>query len=157
MGPKSGIYSSSSLGPLNQRWVKNAGALILVLSSTTYERNGKAAVTHSFDTGLAVSHMLLQASNRGIPVHPMEVFDYDKARKDLVIKKGSTREAIIAVGEEAPEGRGSQKLAERDKRVSNRKNISEFAFEGHLPSTIKAHVKKKEASPSRARGARQNT
>src|SRR6478672_1646731 len=37
------------LGPGNQAWCKHAGALVVVVSKTTRDRDGGPARTHSFD------------------------------------------------------------------------------------------------------------
>jgi nitroreductase len=137
-GTKEWDTLNSIISPRNQQWVKNAGALVLVLSSTSYERNGKPAPTHSFDAGLAVSNFLLQASNNGLAAHPMEMHDYDKARKVLSIGKEYTIEAMIAVGEESTQS--SNEYGTRDLQVSDRKPLSEIVFEGSLPGV--KHAKK---------------
>lgn len=135
------------ISSFNQAWAKNAGALILIISRHNYERTDKLAATHSLDTGIAVSNMLLQASNSGIVAHPMEIFNYEKAQRDCAISKNYTVEVMIAVGEEASEEGGNKELAERDERVTHRKPVSEFAFEGHLPKHMKARVEKKSKAP----------
>ena len=37
----------------NKMWVKDASALIVVLSNTCFDYNGKPSITHSFDAGAA--------------------------------------------------------------------------------------------------------
>jgi nitroreductase len=48
------------LGPNNQRWCKNATALIVVVSKTTFDFNNKPARTHSYDTGAAWGYFARQ-------------------------------------------------------------------------------------------------
>ncbi len=69
--------------PFNQDWAKKAAALVVVVSATNFEFNGKTARTHSFDAGAAWENIALQGWAMGLVVHGMEGFDYDRARKDL--------------------------------------------------------------------------
>jgi nitroreductase len=116
-----------------QRWVKNAGAIVLVLSNKIYEKKMKPALTHSFDTGMAVAHLLLQASNNGLVAHPMELHEEDKARAAFQVPHNFALEAIIAIGEEAKEGDAIKEFVERDAIVSQRKPVAEFTYEGDFP------------------------
>ena len=93
----------------NQSWAKNAGALVLFISKTTMDMNGDPSVTHSFDTGAAWENLALQGWLKGLVVHGMQGFDYDRARTALNIPEGFRVEAMAAVGKpadisELPEG-----------------------------------------------------
>lgn len=117
------------LVPFNQQWVKNAGALILVISHNKFEHNGQPSVTHSFDTGAAWQNLALQASMNGLIAHGMSGFDYDKARKVFGLSSDYTVEAMIAIGkpgkvEDLPEE------MRKGETPSGRKPIEEFVFEG---------------------------
>ena len=94
---------------VNQAWARNAAALLLFISKTTFDHNGKPSITHSFDAGAAWENLALQGFNKGYVVHGMEGFDYEKARRELKIPEGFRVEAMAAVGlpgrkEELPEG-----------------------------------------------------
>lgn len=67
----------------NRRWARDAGALLVFLSRTTFERNGHPSRTHSFDTGAAWENFALQGTLLGYAVHGMEGFDYERARAVL--------------------------------------------------------------------------
>ncbi len=82
----------------NQRWAGNAAALLLFISKTTFDHNGKPARTHSFDTGTAWENLALQASMRGYVAHGMQGFDYNRAKTTLQIPDEYQVEAMIAVG-----------------------------------------------------------
>jgi nitroreductase len=115
--------------PFNQSWTKNASALVVVVSRTTFEWNNQPAVTHSFDTGAACQNLALQASAKGLVVHGMSGFDYDRARKDLHIPDTFTVDAMFAIGKPAP----AESLPEDLRKMetpSPRKPVAELAFEG---------------------------
>lgn len=115
----------------NQQWAQGAAALVVVISRTTFERNGKPARTHSFDTGAAWMSLALEATRRGLVAHAMQGFDYDRAREALGVGEEFSVEAMVAIGrpgqiEDLPEGM-------RDKEIpSGRRPLSEIVFEGTL-------------------------
>jgi nitroreductase len=94
----------------NQAWASNAAALLLFVSKTTFDRNGKPARTHSFDAGSAWENLALQASLRGIVAHGMQGFDYDRARTALDIPDEYQVEAMVAVGRPGPRESLPEKL-----------------------------------------------
>jgi nitroreductase len=82
----------------NQSWANKAAALLLFISKTTFDHNGKPARTHSFDTGAAWENLALQGTMRGYVVHGMQGFDYDRAKMSLEIPDEYQVEAMVAVG-----------------------------------------------------------
>ena len=120
-----------SLIEANQRWVKNAGALIAVASRIEFEHNDQPAPTHSFDAGAAWMSMALQAQEMGLVSHGMRGFDMGKAREALAVPELYDLPAIIAVGypgdiEELPESLRAREAP------SDRKKHKEIAFEGRF-------------------------
>jgi nitroreductase len=82
----------------NKGWAKNAAALVLFISKTTFDHNGKPSATHSYDTGAAWENFALQGMLKGLVVHGMQGFDYDRARQTLQIPNEFAVEAMAAVG-----------------------------------------------------------
>lgn len=115
--------------PFNQEWAKNAAVLMVIISHTIFEYNGKPSRTHSFDTGSAWQSLALQASTMGLIAHGMEGFDYDKARIDLSIPDEYTIEAMVAVGRPGKLDVLSPEM-QKDEVPSSRKKVEEFIFEG---------------------------
>jgi len=96
------------LADSNKTWCKNAAALLVMISKTTFDHSGKPSRTHSYDTGAAWENLALQGNLRGYVVHGMQGFDYDRARTALNIPDDFQVEAMAAVGlpgraEELPE------------------------------------------------------
>jgi len=117
----------------NKVWAKNAGALIVVVSKRTFDYNEKPARTHSYDTGAAWENLALQGSLKGLVVHGMEGFDYDKSKSVLNVPDLFQVEAMIAVGipgkkEDLPENLRAREFP------SPRKTISEIVMEGRFKS-----------------------
>jgi len=113
----------------NQTWAQHAGALIVVISRDTFEKNGKPSRTSSFDTGSAWENLALQATAMHLVAHAMEGMQYDQARKELNVPEGYTVECMIAVGEPASQDILSEKLQEREE-PSGRKDTHEIISEG---------------------------
>jgi nitroreductase len=131
------------LVPFNQSWACNAGVLILVISSTLFERNKKKSKTHAFDAGAAWQNLALQGSSMGLVVHAMEGFNYEMARKKLNIPDTYDIHAIIAVGKPG-KLEVLPKDMQEDEKPSQRKPINEIAYKGKFPQAAKK-VKKKRA------------
>lgn len=112
----------------NQAWVNNAGALVLILSKTTFDYNGKPTKTHAFDTGAAWGSFALQGSANGLVIHGMQGFDYDRAKTELKIPDSYDIQAMAAVGKPGNPASLPQKL--RDMEIpSTRKSLSEIAVQ----------------------------
>ena len=122
----------SLLVEFNQSWAKNAAALIVFVSKTTFDHNGEPAITHSFDTGAAWENLALQGTLKGLVVHGMQGFDYEKARTALNIPEGFNVEAMAVVGKPGPKEDLPERLQERE-TPSDRRKITETAFEGPYP------------------------
>ncbi len=113
----------------NRAWAKDAAALVLFASKETLDYNGRPYPTHSFDTGAAWENLALQGAMKGLVVHGMQGFDYERARAALGIPEGFRVEAMAAVGRP---GRAEQ-LPEplRGREVpSDRKPLAETVCEG---------------------------
>ena len=86
------------LVPTNKVWARNAAALLLIVSKTTFDHNGKPSVTHSFDAGAAWENLALQGYGMGYVVHGMQGFDYERAKSALNIPDAFRVEAMVAIG-----------------------------------------------------------
>ena len=118
------------LGDFNKAWCKKAAALGVIISHDLFEHNNKPAVTHSLDTGAAWISLALEGARRGLVVHGMQGFDYEKARKVLNIPKEYTVEAMFAIGKLADASTLPKEIAEGEV-PSQRKKVEEFTnFEG---------------------------
>lgn len=116
----------------NKSWAVRAAALIVVLSRTTFARNGNPSATHSYDTGAAWQSLALQGSRMGLAVHGMAGFDHNRARDKLKVPDGYQVEAMVAVGK--PGRLEDLTDSERERESpSARASVAEFAFEGSFP------------------------
>jgi nitroreductase len=117
------------LVPSNQEWTIKASCLVLILSRKHSEQGHKSFRTHSFDTGAAWMSLALEGFRRGLVVHGMSGFDYDKARQTLRIPEEFEIEAMIAIGKKAPKESLPAPLQAKE-IPSQRKNLEEIMQEG---------------------------
>ena len=113
----------------NQDWAKNASVLLVIISKNTFDYNGKPARTHSYDTGAAWMALALEGTHRGLAIHGMEGFDYDKAKNNLGIPEGYTVEAMAAIGRRGPKGLLSEKW-QKSEEPGPRRPLEEIIMKG---------------------------
>ena len=120
------------IGEWNQGWCKNAALLVIIVSKKTLDMNGNPARTHSFDAGAAWENLALEGSQRGLVVHGMEGFDYDKAKKLLELTDEYNIEAMVAVGKPGKNDSLPEQYRKADEEFSDRKPLADIVFEGRM-------------------------
>jgi nitroreductase len=113
----------------NKVWASKAAALLVFVSKTTFDHNGKPARTHSFDAGAAWENLALQASLRGLVAHGMQGFDYERAREELGIPDEYQVEAMVAVGRPGPRDALPEKL-QAVESPNERRPLAQMVCEG---------------------------
>ena len=73
---------------------------------------------------------LIQGTNNGLVVHPMEGFDYTQAQTKLKIPSNYQVEAMIAIGKIASEKTLPPDLLKKE-IISQRRPLSEVVYEGY--------------------------
>lgn len=113
----------------NKEWCAKAAVLGLIFSCLTFEKNNKPCRTHALDTGAAWENMCLEGTSRGLVVHGMEGFDYQKA-KELIPSEHEVH-AMFAIGKIGTKEKLPPELQKRE-IPSQRKRINEFVFKGKV-------------------------
>ena len=107
----------------NQEWAADAGALVVILSKTTFDHNGAPVASHSFDAGAAWENFALEGSRRGLAVHAMGGFDHEAAADRFDLDEEYDVEVMVAVGiHDDSDG--------ADEHPNDRKPLDEVVFEG---------------------------
>lgn len=117
------------LASTNKVWAKNAAALLLIISKTTFEHNGKPSVTHSFDAGAAWENLALQGFKMGYVVHGMQGFDYERARSVMEIPDDFRVEAMVALGRPGEKESLPEELRARE-LPNERRSLDQTVCEG---------------------------
>jgi len=113
----------------NQVWCRNAAVLLLFISRKTNEQTGRALITRSYDTGAAWENLALQGTLKGLVVHGMAGFDYERAKTTLNIPDDFQVEAMAAVGRPGPITVLPEDFQARES-PNTRRPITELVFEG---------------------------
>lgn len=113
----------------NRIWAVRAAVLVVVVSKTTFDFNGKPARTHSFDAGAAWENLALQGSLMRLVTHGMQGFDYDRAKEALRVPDEYQVEAMIAIGKPGRKEDLPEQLQQRE-FPSGRKELVEIIGEG---------------------------
>jgi nitroreductase len=125
----------SLLAEPNKVWCKNAAVLIVIASKTTFNHNGKPSRTHAYDTGAAWGMLALEGANRGLVVHGMQGFDYNRAKLELEIPDGFEVRAMAAVGILANPEILDEKSRQNEK-PSSRKELSMISAQGKFTDEL---------------------
>lgn len=113
----------------NKSWAKNAAVLVLIISRKTFEYNNKPSRTHSFDAGAAWENLALEGTRRGLVVHAMQGFDYDKAREVASVPEDHEVEAMVAIGKPGKREDLPEKLRQNE-FPNQRKPLRQIIREG---------------------------
>lgn len=121
------------LNPFNQSWAKQAGALLVLVSSETMLPPGAdkrvPSHSHSFDAGAAWGYLALQAARSGWAAHAMVGFDMARAATELHVPAGYRVEAAIAIGRKGDASLLPEAMAARE-MPNGREHLSVIAMEG---------------------------
>jgi nitroreductase len=113
----------------NKTWAKRAAVLVVMVSKTTFDYNGEPSQTHSFDTGAAWQNLTLEGARRGLVVHGIGGFDYERAAAVLSIPSDYAIEAMAAIGVRASPKALPGEMQEREE-PSDRKPLDDIITEG---------------------------
>ena len=112
----------------NKVWAVQAPMLMLVLGQKKYIRNKRENDWYAYDTGQAVAHLSIEATNQGLLMHQMGGFDKEKARILFEIPEGSEPLAVIALGYYGDINSLPEDLQQRERAPRQRKILDELAF-----------------------------
>lgn len=116
------------LNKSNQEWAKNAYALIISMARTKFSYNGKFNRYALYDTGMAISNLLLQALAMDIYVHQMGGFSVEKVKEYLNLNEDIEPIAVMAVGYLGDGLLITPELSKRDEKRRPRKSVNEYSF-----------------------------
>ena len=115
-----------SLKPGNA-WARAAGVLIVGLTKTTFDLDGRTNQHARHDLGLALAGIVSEAMARGLVTHAMAGFDPDAVRTAFDVPEGFDLVWITALGHHDPE-LDDPDLAERERRPRRRRALDDLVF-----------------------------
>ncbi len=111
------------LMPGNQPWAPRASVLIVAIADTTQEHTAPWAV---YDTGQAVAHLSVQATELGLAVHQMGGFDAAGVVERFGLAPELKPISAVAVGRLDPDADLPEPYFERERAPRERRPISEL-------------------------------
>jgi len=115
----------------NRAWCQRAALLSVILAHKVFQQTGKPNPVHIFDAGLAFENLALQGTTMGLVVHPMQGFDFEKARVTLSVPADFAVAAMFAVGRPGNPDELPAQLREREV-PSSRKPVRQIVSEGRF-------------------------
>ncbi|MGB1287603.1 MAG: nitroreductase family protein [Aggregatilineales bacterium] len=117
----------------NQEWAKEAPVLMLAVAQTQYERNNELHINRhaGHDTGMALAHMVIQATSLDIYAHMMGGFYPDTARDLYQIPATYEPMTMVAMGYYGDPAQLPDSRREQEGNTNReRKALSDMIFEG---------------------------
>ena len=117
----------------NREWAANAGAMILTVSRSHFEKNGKPNRVALHDLGQAAAHLALQAATLQLQVHQMAGVNLSLIRQEYGIPEGFEPQTAIAIGypdTSQPVTQHAQELSQRETGSRHRKSLDQQVFSG---------------------------
>ncbi len=120
------------LNPSNRRWADKAPVLIAVLAKRTLTRNGQENFHARHDVGLAVGHLLAQATSMGMGLHILGGFNATALRAAFAVPEELDVVSVLVLGFPGVPESLEPDLRERENTRSTRKPLSELVSYGRL-------------------------
>jgi nitroreductase len=98
------IYDDKQLKAMNDiffeqnKWVKNASLLVGVFSKQDFDCKIEDRDYYLFDTGIAVSFMMLRATEMGLVAHPTSYYNEIEAKRIMNIPQDMKLITILVIG-----------------------------------------------------------
>jgi nitroreductase len=116
----------------NRIWAENAYALIISMARLTFSHNGKPNRYAFYDTGMAVSNLLLQGLAMDVYVHQMGGFSVTMVKDYFKLPDEIEPVAMMAAGYLGEGDSLSPDLLKRDEKRRPRKSVNEYTYRNSL-------------------------
>lgn len=118
------------LDETNQVWAKTAPLLVLSLAQVVSTYKNRLNRLAFYETGMAVSNLLLQATYMGLHVHQMAGYDVERAKETLVVPTRYEPAAMMAIGYRGDPAQLPENVSAWEERERTRMEISKFLVSG---------------------------
>ena len=114
----------------NRVWASTAPLLVLSLAQVVSTYKNRPNRLAFYETGMAVSNLLIQATSMDLMVHQMAGYDHEKAKEVFVIPTRYEPTAMMAIGYKGDPSQLPEDVAAREKGERTRMEISKILFTG---------------------------
>lgn len=117
---------SAVMNDFNQSWAKEAPVLVLGLTKTTFDKNGRPNAHAEHDLGQAIAHLTFEATHNDLYVHQMAGIHPDKAYELYDIPEGYKPMTMFAIGYKGNAESLPDKLQKQEVGSRSRKPLDEI-------------------------------
>lgn len=114
----------------NQVWAKSAPLLVMPLAQVISTHKNRPNRLASYEVGMAVGNLLVQATAMGLVTHQMSGYDEERAKVELIIPTRYEPMSIIAIGYKGDPKQLPEEVAAREKKERTRDESSKFLVAG---------------------------
>lgn len=121
---------ASVMNDFNQSWAKDAPVLVLALTKTTFDLDGRDNPHAGHDLGQAIAHLTFEATRHDLYVHQMAGILPQKAREIYNISEDYKPMTMFAIGYKGHPESLNEKLKKQETSPRIRKDLDEILFDG---------------------------
>lgn len=116
------------LGEFNQKWVKTAPCLGVVLGKKHFTKKDKPNRHRFYDSGAFMAVSTLRATSLDLFVHQMAGFSPEKVTEKLKVPEEFEPLTMFVMGNIAPPEQLPEDLQKQEHKKSDRKDVDDFLF-----------------------------
>jgi nitroreductase len=121
---------ASVMNEFNQSWAMDAPVLVLALTKTTFDLDGRDNPHAGHDLGQAIAHLTFEATKNDLYVHQMAGISPEKARELYDISNDYNPMTMFAIGYKGQPESLDEKMQKQETSPRIRKDLNEILFEG---------------------------
>lgn len=121
---------ASVMNEFNQSWAADAPVLVLALTKTTFDLDGRENPHAAHDLGQAIAHLTFEATRNDLYVHQMAGILPEKAREVYDISEDFKPMTMFAIGYKGQPESLNEKMQKQETSPRIRKDLDEIVFDG---------------------------
>ncbi len=121
---------ASVMNEFNQSWATDAPVLVLALTKTTFDLDGRDNPHAGHDLGQAIAHLTFEATKNNLYVHQMAGILPEKARELYNISDDYKPMTMFAIGYKGQPESLNDKMQKQETSPRIRKDLDEIIFDG---------------------------
>lgn len=121
---------ASVMNEFNQSWATDAPVLVLALTKTTFDLDGRENPHAEHDLGQAIAQLTFEATKNDLYVHQMAGILPEKAREVYDISEDFKPLTMFAIGYKGQPESLNQKMQNQETSPRIRKDLDEIVFDG---------------------------
>ncbi|MDZ7658993.1 nitroreductase family protein [Fodinibius sp.] len=121
---------ASVMNEFNQSWATDAPVLVLALTKTTFDLDGRENPHAGHDLGQAIAHLTFEATKNNLYVHQMAGILPEKARELYDISGDYKPMTMFAIGYRGQPESLNDKMRKQETSPRIRKDLDEIVFDG---------------------------